>query len=237
MSKAKRFVQVYNEFDKEIKKILALDGYMSHSRVLDRVAKQNKLIALNLDELKTYAKLRNCLVHDVSSIIDRPIAEPVDEIIDNYESILNRLRNPLTVIDVCTHRSNLLVTSKEQNVIDLMRVMEDQLVSRVPILEDDKVIGVFNGNTVIYYTINEEHHVTDNIYIEDIMKYAQLKSHRKEHFDFVDKKLTVFEAEELFKEQNKNNHKLIALFITSNGRENGKLLGIVTEWDIFNKVT
>lgn len=238
MSNAKRFIQIYNEFDKEIKKILNLDGYMSHTRVLDRVAKQNKLVAINIDELKTYAKLRNCLVHDVSGITDKPIAEPIDEIVDNFSDILSRLKNPLTVYDVCTHRSELLVTSKDQSVLDIMRVMEDQLISRVPILKDDRVLGVFNGNTLMYYLANDNAYCVDeDMKIEDMIDYCLLESHRKENFEFVEKDLTVFEAEELFKLHNKDNHKLIALFITSNGSKSGKLLGMVTEWDIFNKVT
>ncbi|SHK52284.1 CBS domain-containing protein [Paramaledivibacter caminithermalis] len=232
------FLHTYNEFDKQIKKILGVDGYMSHTKVLDRLAKKNKLINRNIDELKAYARLRNCIVHDTtSSGFGKPIAEPLPEIVENYKRILNLLINPLTVYDICTYRSKMLIASPNQLAMDVMHAMKQQLVSRVPIVEDDKVVGVFNGNTLIYYMLSTYNPIiTDKSTINDFMKYASLDTQRKEHFEFVTKKISIYEAENLFKYKNKDNHRLIALFITSDGTQKGKLLGIVTEWDINNKI-
>ncbi len=231
------FLQTYNDLDKEIRKLLGIDTYLSHYKVLEKISRRNELISRNLDELKTYARLRNCIVHDTISGTEKPIAEPLPEIVENYKKILNRLINPLTVYDICTHRSKILLASPNQLAIDVMHAMKQQLISRVPIIKNERVIGVFNGNTLIYYMTNAENPIIrNNTTINDFMRYISLDAYRKEHFEFVNKYVSVFEAESLFKSKNKNNHKLIALFITSDGTQNGKLLGIVTEWDIFNKI-
>lgn len=231
------FLQTYNEFDREIKKLLGADDHMPHGKALDRISKKNKLIFKNLRELKTYARLRNCIIHDTVSGIEKPIAEPLPEVTENYVRILNRLKNPLTAYDICTYRSKMLVTNCNQLAIDIMHTMKELLITRVPILEKDRVIGVFNGNTLIYYMINKENPIiTNKTVVGDFMEYASLSAQRKEHFEFVKRGITVYEVEELFKSINKDNHKLISLFITSDGTQKGRLLGMVTEWDLFNKV-
>ncbi len=47
--------------------------------------------------------------------------------------------NPLTVYDICTYRSKMLVASPNSLAIDVMQAIENQLFSRVPILEDESV--------------------------------------------------------------------------------------------------
>lgn len=233
MKRVDIFLQTYNDIDREIKKILNLNRHVSHMKALDIISKKNELIERNLDELKQYARLRNCLVHDTVSKFESPIAEPLPEVVENYKNILNKLRNPLTVYDICTHRSKILVATPNSKVIDVMHSMKELLISRVPILEDDRVIGVFNGNTLIYYLSDtKDCLITSNATIDNLMKHVSLNSHRKENFEFIGKKLNVYEAENNFKIKNKDDHKLIAQFITSDGTRKGRLLGILTEWDL-----
>ncbi|MCM1991610.1 hypothetical protein [Oceanirhabdus seepicola] len=237
MNRVDEFVQIYNDLDKEIKKVLKLDKYISHMKALDIVAKKSDIIARNLDVLKQYARLRNCIVHDTVSGIEEPIAIPLQEVVERYKSILKRFKNPLTVYDICTHRSKVLVASQNSLVIDVMQAMESLLISRVPIIEKENVVGLFNGNVLIYYLASTKKClISNNTVMNELKEFTNLDCHRKEQFDFVDKTLNVYDAEKYFKKTNKNNHKLVALFITSDGTRKGKLLGVLTEWDVFNKI-
>lgn len=237
MSRVDEFIRIYNDLDKEIKKVLKLDNRVSHMKALDIVSKKSDLIARNLVALKQYARLRNCLVHDTVSGVEGAIAVPQLEVVERYKSILNRFINPLTVYDICTHRSKLLVASPNSLSIDIMEAMENLLISRVPIIENENVIGVFNGNVLIHYLANTKKClISNNTIMKELVQYTDLDCHRKEQFDFVDRNLNVYDAEKYFKKRNKDNHKLVALFITSDGTRNGKLLGLLTEWDLFNKI-
>lgn len=237
MNRVDAFIRIYNDLDKEIRKVLKLDNNMSHVRALDILAKRNELIARNLDVLKQYARLRNCIVHDTISEIKGPIAVPLPEVLERYNSILNRFKNPLTAYDICTHRSKMLVASLDSLAIDIMQAMEESLISRVPILEDEKVVGIFNGNVLIRYVAStKECLISHHTVMNELRQFTNLDSHRKEEFDFIDKNLNIYDTERYFKKRNKNNHKLVALFITSDGTEQGKLLGLLTEWDLFNKI-
>ncbi|WP_425449619.1 CBS domain-containing protein [Dethiothermospora halolimnae] len=236
MGRAEKFLQIYNDFDREVKRILSVSVHMPHNKALNIIAKRNKLVQKNLDILKSYSRLRNSIVHETITGAERAIAEPLPEVVENYENILNRLKNPLTAYDICTYRQKLLVATSNNLAIDIMNAMKEMLITRVPIIKDDRVVGVFNGNTLIYYMINKKNPIiTEETTIKDFMEYATLDTYRKENFDFVATDTTVFEIEELFRRENENNHKLIALFITSDGSQKGKLLGMVTEWDLYNK--
>lgn len=237
MNRVDEFIRIYNELDKEIKKLLNLDNHVSHMKALDILSKKNDFIAKHLNVLKQYARLRNCIVHDTISGVEEPIAVPLQDVVVRYNNILNRFKNPLTVYDICTHRSRMLVASPNSLIIDVMKAMENLLISRVPIIEDEKVKGVFNGNVLIYYLASlKECLVSNNTEMNKLRKFTNLDCHRKEQFDFVDKTMNVYDAEKYFKKRNKNEHKLVALFITSDGTSQGKLLGLLTEWDLYNKI-
>lgn len=237
MNRVEEFIRIYNDLDREMKKSLKLDKHMPHVKALDIISKKNDLIARNLDALKQYARLRNCLVHDTVSGVDDPIAVPLLEVVEKYRSILNRFINPLTVYDICTHRSKMLAASPNSLSIDVMEAMENLLISRVPILENEKVIGLFNGNALIYYLASTKQClISTSTMMHELKEFTNLDCHRKEEFDFVHKTLNVYDAEKYFNKRNKNNHKLVALFITSDGTIQGRLLGLLTEWDLFNKM-
>ncbi|MCT4595697.1 MAG: CBS domain-containing protein [Anaeromicrobium sp.] len=237
MNRVDEFIRTYNDLDREIKNTLKLDKHISHMKALDILSKKSDLIARNLDVLKQYARLRNCIVHDTISGVGQAIAVPLAEVVERYKSILNRFKNPLTVYDICTHRSKLLVASPKSIAIDVMQAMESLLISRVPIVENENVVGIFNGNVLIYYLANTKNYsISKDTTMDELMEFTKLDYNRKEQFDFADKNLNVYDAEKYFKKRNKDNHKLVALFITSDGTKQGRLLGLLTEWDLFNKI-
>ncbi len=237
MNRVDEFIQIYNDLDREMKKKLRLDNRISHVKALDILSKKSDLISRNLDVLKQYARLRNCIVHDTVSGVEEPIAVPLQEVVDRYKSILKRFQNPLTVYDICTHRSKLLVTSPNSLVIDVIQGIESTLISRVPIIENENVIGVFDGNVLMYYLARtKKWSISSHTVMNELKEFTSLDYQRKEQFDFIQKTLNVYDAEKYFKKRNKDNHKLVGLFITSDGTSQGRLLGLLTEWDLFNKI-
>ncbi|WBW97059.1 CBS domain-containing protein [Oceanirhabdus sp. W0125-5] len=237
MKRVDEFIRAYNDLDREIRRALRVDKHFSHMKALELVAKKDELIYRNLSFLKQCARLRNCIVHDTVPGIEEPIAVPLQEVVDKYKDIFYNFRNPLTVFDICTHRSEMLVASPRSLVVDVMHAMDELLISRVPIIENECVKGIFNGNVLIYYlTSLKKCIVSDNTTMENLLEFTELNAQRKEGFHFVDKTLNVYDAEKYFKKNNKNGHRLVGLFITSDGTSKGKLLGLLTEWDIFNKI-
>ena len=70
---------------------------------------------------------------------------------------------------------------------------------------------------------------------ELIYKNCKLGNHITETFLFIKKDEYLEDVKELFLKSFKNKQRLAMLFITQNGRENEKLLGILTPWDVLGK--
>ncbi|WP_026476600.1 CBS domain-containing protein [Alkaliphilus transvaalensis] len=237
MDRVEEFIQIYNDLDREIKNALKLNNSIFHVKALEIMSKKNDLIAQNLELLKQYARLRNCIVHDTVTGVKGAIAVPLPEVIEHYRSVLNRFRNPLTVYDICTHRSKMLVATPDSLILDITDAMENLLISRVPLLDNEAVVGVFNGHVLIHYLASTKKCLlSNNTLMKDLKEFTELESHRKEQFLFVNKTLNIYEAKNYFKDRNRDQHRLIGLFITSDGTKDGKLLGLLTEWDLYNKL-
>lgn len=235
MERVEEFLRTYNNLDREVRRALRVDNRMSHMKSLEIMAKKNDTIAANLGLLKQYARLRNCLVHDTIQGMEAPIAIPMPEVVERYKEIFNKFKNPLTVLDICTHRSNMLLASPESSVIDLMEAMKELLISRVPVVRKGRVIGMFSGNTLIYYLMSLPNcELSKRVRMDELGEFTDLDKQRKEKFEFVSKSINIYDAERFFKKSNKKSNKLIGLIITTDGTAEGKLLGMVTEWDLFN---
>ena len=59
-----------------------------------------------------------------------------------------------------------------------------------------------------------------------------IKNRNNEYFEFVSANTNAFLIKKWFTEAVKNRKRLGAVFVTTNGQQDGKLLGIITAWDL-----
>ncbi|MFM2018962.1 MAG: hypothetical protein RL007_2618, partial [Bacteroidota bacterium] len=94
MNNAERFIDIYNKVDKLLKDI-DREEYQSYSSKI-RISK-NPIIKAFKEKLIDYGELRNAIVHN-PKIGGKFIAEPLTEIVDDFEAVLLKLQNPKKVI-------------------------------------------------------------------------------------------------------------------------------------------
>lgn len=235
MSNSKRFLTIYNEIDEFMRKDLKEEDYVGHTDLIIKMIKKgNFVFKYYFDDLKKYAKLRNAIVHNPDQRIADPIAEPHKNIVDNYQDILNKALSPALAIEKIAILENKIFTvSLNSSAFKAMSIMIENNYSHAPVIENNKLIGVFSVSTVFAY-IEKKRNITidEKTKISEFIEYIPIKNHTNESFVFSPKNITVVEVQEIFRKQFINNNRIVAIFITENGRENEKILGLITPWNI-----
>ena len=233
-SLAQDFLEVYNELDAHMRKMLNCDETVSHMFVVDQLSQTNKTIRNYKDDLKLYGRLRNAIIHNPFSQKIEVIAEPHPEIVERYKRLRDAILNPAMALSVAISSERIFSTSMEAGARQVMEVMAKRLFSYVPILDEQKhVIGIFSENTVfLYLTRNEICAVDSNTKISEFAEFTPVRQHANEYFEFVGRNATLAAVKDLFGTGLVERKRLGAVFITENGKENEAILGMVTAWDV-----
>lgn len=233
-SNYKKFLEIYNELDEHMRKVLAEGFRTSHSTLINEMADINKIFYKYKEFLLEMAKLRNLIVHNSDSKNAEPIAEPHIYIVKKYENILNQLKNPSKVIETVAIKSEYIyTTSMEDIAIDVMKEMNKKTYTHVPVVENGSLIGVFSENTIFsYMAAIGDVLIERDTKIEEFAEFIPIDKHVSEYFKFAPKDALVIDIEEIFKEELQNKKRLSVVFITETGKPTEKILGLITAWDI-----
>lgn len=232
-TRAQEFLSVYNKIDNFMRKELKKDERISHTELIDMISTKNKLFKKNNARLKSFARLRNAIVHESYNIAD-PIAEPHEEVIIQYKNIMNKVMEPDKALEtVAVKANNIFTANLEDDALEVMKKMQQNIFTHVPVLENNKLIGIFSENTIFSYIVdNEALLLGDEIKIKEFEKFIPLDMHEGEIFKFISKDKLLYEVEEMFEEELKDNKRLSVIFITETGKMTEKILGMITAWDI-----
>ncbi len=234
-SNSERFLAIYNEIDTYMRKKLSLSDGVAHSELIRKlIDKGNSLIRRYSDDLKAYAKLRNAIVHNPYKNQIDPIAEPHDIIIIKYQKIRDEILNPPLALDILAVKAEKIYKiGLNYNAIEVMEEMNKQAFSYVPVIEKDTLIGVFSEKSIFSYIVkNKNVLIDDECKISDFLEFIPLDNHCNECFLFKSRTITVVEIEEVFKNNLIGNKRIAIIFITEKGKENEKILGLITPWDV-----
>ncbi len=177
-------------------------------------------------------EVRNLLTHN-PKIKDRYAVEPSDEMIALLKQTVERVENPQKAKNIWVPRNRVYCRTMDDEVRPAMVKMNEQMYTHIPILKDGVVVGVFSENTLLSYLIDDEAVSIDNhVKFSDIEKYLSLDRHRAESFRFIGQETPVSEIEDIFADADKKSDRIGLIFVTNNGRKTGKLLGIISAWDV-----
>ncbi len=184
------------------------------------------------DKLNLCREIRNLLSHH-PEVDGESIIEPSQAMLDILNEVINYVKRPPLAISYATPFENLLKASLNNNALTVMKKMERRGFSHVPVLEGGRFIGVFSVGTLFMY-ISDSNSVEniEKMEIGDFRKYLPFEAHTTERFRFIPESTTVIEAKTAFEQPQQRSRRLAALFITDNGSQGGRLLGMITPWDI-----
>ena len=80
------FITIYNELDDFMRKELNQDHKASHSDLIRKMARKNKVFNIYMDELLSFARLRNAIIHNPYNRYAQPIADPHDYVVENIKN-------------------------------------------------------------------------------------------------------------------------------------------------------
>lgn len=229
MTNSEEFLQAYNMIDK----------YLGHSKELESTSSftykvknsKNKTIRKFKDELISFGELRNAIVHN-PKIDGQAIAEPHSHIVQRIKSIYHRITSPMRVFP--TFQFEVIGAHENEHINQILLKMKESSFSQFPVFDDTgKVIELINNNTISrWLSTNLEENGT--LIIEDVRVIDLLSEIEfKQNYKFISKDATIDEAYELFLNQITSKRRYLdALFISQNGKPDGKLLGLITIEDI-----
>ena len=197
-------------------------GFSEMTRRLSR--KEKGQIAQFEEDLLQMAQLRNAIVHERIAD-DFVIAEPNEWAVQRIETIEQALTKPEKVVPKFAKRVTAfeITTSLET----LLTIIAKKQYSQFPIYEK----GVFKGLITVrgigvWFAIEStkgEVHIANRT-----VRELLASNYKRSNYQFVSIEATVFEVEQMFREQ----PRLEAVLISKSGHPNGELVGIVRPRDL-----
>lgn len=232
-SNAVRFLAAFNSIDYFIKTHYNFNRSMGFSEAIRKAVAFNYTIRKFEDDLISFGRLRNAIVHDNGDYV---IAQPNDEVVEKIEKIEKLLTTPPRALDVAARRDVLSVHCSK-SMREVILLIAESSYSNLPVFNDDnEIIGIANGQKILdslgKYLLagGKESVFLDSVKIEDMLS----KIENSNYYAFANKDITVEQALALFH----HNQKLLAILITSSGGAKEKPLGIMTGADVLkmNKI-
>lgn len=223
------FLECFKEIEKIIVRLADKkdDDYVSFSRALNTVYYQKKNAVIcneeNYSFLRSASDLRNILSHE------NDVCAPSINFLNKTKSILVKLTNENSVYDACTKK--IVSCSLTENYLFVMKKMEENGLSHLPILYKGMVNGVFSRSTIFDY-LSDGMKLSDDLVIKDFASVTDFNKHHNETFLFVSKNTSISKVFSYLSKREPHKKNVVCLFVTENGKKDERLLGICTMSDL-----
>lgn len=225
-------VEIFLDKYKELEAVIKLEYNLEERDSAMGFLLKNKAYHSIRNELDLCRETRNLLSHNPRVRLAY-IVEPSEAMIKLLEDIIDKVKNPLRARDIMVKKSELYYGNMNDGVRQAMIAMSSKSYSHIPIMDDDVLVGVFSSNTLLSILIDEKLvSVDDDLKFKDIEKYLYYKNSTGESYRFISKKMPAGDISDLYKAAEEKNDRIGMMFVTENGNENEKVLGIITAWDL-----
>jgi predicted transcriptional regulator len=215
-----RFLTAFHRIEQSMKEIIGTNDHLSFYKLVELSKRKNAIVRRYEEDLKEYATLRNAIVHHQTST-EYAIAEPHDEIVQALETIDEALAKPVTVGEMFERKVSTL--QAKDTLRDALIMIRDKQFTQIPVYDDNVFVGLLTAVGITFWLTV---HVENEIFPEMTVESTHAK--KKENHLFVPREMSIFEAEELFKDAMAKGKRLEALLIT----DKDGLVGIVTPLDL-----
>lgn len=185
-------------------------------------------------QLDVCREVRNLLTHNADGS-GNALIEPSQSLVDQLYDIIKYVQKPQPAQMFATQAENILRAHMNDRALDIMRRMEKHGFSYVPVIEDGRMRGVFGKHSVFSYVL-EKGCISEDTRIRDFGDGLKLAGPRGPRFMFMDLEASYLDARAAFEKTSARNNRLAAIFITDTGDENGRVVGMLTPWDVMKDV-
>lgn len=224
-----RYIDLYNELDELLWKIIwVTDNFMQFKEKLYELRDKKYYISWFIrsyfDELVKFWYIRNELVHKYKNYID-----VTQSTIDNLEKFILIIRNPQTCFDI--FKVDVYCCDFHSALVNEIKEMKRNLFTHIPVFDWNEFKWVLSESCITYFIWEQTEQdwtlLLDNIKISDINL-----ENWNDLYEFIDRKKTIYEIEDMFSEMIYENKRLGVIFITNLWKKWEKIDGIITAWDL-----
>ena len=188
------------------------------------------------NELDLCRETRNLLSHN-PRINSKYAVEPSVELIELLDKLIEKIKNPLRASDIMVKREDLKWRKLEDFVRETMILMNKEAYNHIPIMDDNVLVGVFSPNTVFSMQVDKGFTgIDEKLQFKDIKRFIDFKADRTQSYRFIPQDMLVSDIGEIFSKASDKNDRIGMIFVTHNGKEKEKILGIITAWDVASEV-
>lgn len=187
------------------------------------------------ENLRYIREVRNLYSHYPA--INKDFAVYISEaMMGVIDEVLRTIGDPKKALECSVKRSEMFVASLNDSVMKIAAIMHSNKYSYVPVLEHEKIVGVFSENTLFTFMI--EHgidEISPDSTLEKYADYLPVDKHSTECFQFISRHENLFDIQQRFQNDIKDNSRLACVFVTERGSPSEKILGMITAWDILKQ--
>ena len=227
-----RFLEAYRRLEAVAPRVLTREQQRAGGGVIARLLRHPKFAPYR-EELDCCREVRNLLTHEVQ-IEGHPAVVPSEAMIAFVDRMVELIENPKRVRDRMTPLARLVVVERNTQVKQVMEQMWTRGLSRVPLLKEGVVRGMFSMEAIFHATMDGVV-ITPQTLVGDIRDYLPLDGAPNTHYTFVSPETTLEVAEEIFQSGQNKKTKLRALLVTEGGNPSAPLIGILTPYDILGQ--
>jgi predicted transcriptional regulator len=223
-----RFLTAFNRIDHRLRDIVGNKDFTPFYRLIDQAKKKEVLVKKYEDDLRSYADLRNAIVHHRTSI-NYVIAEPHTDVVERIEYIDATLAKPMLVGKM--FRKRVLVFQENDSLKHVLKVIHQRKYTQFPVYFNKQFRGLITTVGITNWLASKMggDHLPKGIpTLHDILMHEK----NRVNYKFVSRYITIYEAEEIFKQGVERGRRFEALLITEHGKPHQKLIGIITPLDI-----
>ena len=229
--RADLFLDKYRELEEELNKKYGDEKAFGSPVVRFINDKESKAYREQLDLCR---EIRNFLSHH-SEFEGERIIQPSESLIKFLDEVTEYIRRPPLALTCATLYADILKTTLSQKAQTVMKKMERQGFSHVPVIDAGERVGVFSVSTIFTYALaNGMTCIVDDMTVGDFSEYLPIDKHSTERFRFMSSEATLYDVRAEFENKQRSGKRLAAVFITDNGSQCGRILGMLTSHDIIN---
>jgi CBS domain-containing protein len=204
---------------------------VSHSKLLTQMSKIDPIFLGFETRLQAYRALRNAIVH-IHNEGETPIAVPNDEVVEDYLKIVNYAICPPLAIDSIAIK-NVICVEWTNSLIEAHNIMLHKGISLLPIVNQDKIEGIFTSWHLQKYLMTTNSHIQRDTPISVLQTYSGLNRPLPEiwsdfRVDFQKSNVNINEVAFVFSESARCGYFFKAVYLTQNGKPFEKIEGLIT---------
>ncbi|MBQ7874794.1 MAG: CBS domain-containing protein [Oscillospiraceae bacterium] len=232
MTNADEYIQKFKELEAIVKETFGLNDWDSITNFLSKRDEYRPF----REEIKYCQEVRNLLQHKQKIGNEYPI-QPSREMIAFLDRTINSLKNRKRCNEIMVPASRIFSRKITDALYDAVLQMRESSLGHIPVLyENGFVAGVFTSFSFFNLMVDQKGAaIPKMLTFENAKEYIAFDYHKTETYRFVSGSLFVDELKEIFESTYSGGKRLSMVFVTSNGKKDGKLLGIISPWDVLGK--